>query len=84
MNADELFLQCVAMASPLKDSIVRDSLRLVDWQRTEHGGCSPHTFTMEDWDMIVGSDKLFARKFDPDIDAEVIDALYDRLKEKID
>ncbi len=79
-NADEMFLQCVAMASPLKDAITRDSLRLVDWQRTEHGGCSPHTFTMEDWDMLTGSDKLFARKFDPDIDAEVIDALYARLE----
>ena len=78
-NADEMFLQCVAMASPLRDQITRDSLRLVDWQRTEHGGCSPHTFTMEDWDMLLASDKLFARKFDPAIDREVIDRLYDRL-----
>lgn len=87
-NADEMFLQCVVMASPLQDAITRDSLRLVDWQRTEHGGCSPHTFTMEDWDMLTGSDKLFARKFDPDIDGAVIDRLYgrldERLKEKID
>ena len=80
MNADEMFLQCVAMVSPLRDTVIRDSLRLVDWQRTEHGGCSPHTFTMEDWEMITGSDKLFARKFDPDIDVEVIDALYARLE----
>ena len=82
MNADEMFLQCVVMASSHRDSVVRDSLRLVDWQRTEHGGCSPHTFTMEDWEMLTGSDKLFARKFDPDIDREVIDALYARLAEK--
>ena len=82
-NADEMFLQCIVMSSSYKDSIVKDSLRLVDWQRTEHGGCSPHTFTMEDWDMIVGSDKLFARKFDPNVDRKVIDALYARLQEKI-
>ena len=80
MNADEMFLQCVAMASPLKDTIVQENLRLVDWQRTEHGGCSPHTFTMEDWDMLTKSDKLFARKFDPDIDSSVIEALYRRLE----
>lgn len=79
MNADELFLQCIAMASPLRDTIVGRNLRLVDWNRTEHGGCSPHTFTMEDWDMLTGSEELFARKFDPDIDREVIDALYARL-----
>lgn len=81
MNADELFLQCVAMASPLKERIITQNLRLVDWVRTEHGGCSPHTFTMEDWDMLTCSDKLFARKFDPDIDRNVIDALYARLEQ---
>lgn len=80
MNADELFLQCVAMNSPLRDAIVRENLRLVDWRRTEHGGCSPHTFTMEDWDMLIKSEQLFARKFDPDIDRQVIDALYARLE----
>lgn len=80
-NADEMFLQCIAMSSAYQSSIMNDSLRLVDWQRTEHGGCSPHTFTMEDWEMLTHSDKLFARKFDPDIDRDVIDALYARLEQ---
>lgn len=79
VTADELFLQSVVMSSPLADTVVRENLRLVDWQRTEHGGCSPHTFTMADWDMLERSDKLFARKFDPDIDREVVDALYARV-----
>lgn len=80
VTADEMFLQCVAMASPLRDTIIRENLRLVDWSRTEHGGCSPHTFTMDDWDMLTTSDKLWARKFDPDADAAVIDALYARIE----
>lgn len=79
VTADELFLQSIVMSSPLADTVIRDNLRLVDWQRTEHGGCSPHTFTMEDYNMLVSSDKLFARKFDPDIDRQIVDALYARV-----
>ena len=82
ITADELFLQCIALSSPLKDTIERENWRLVDWKRTEHGGCSPHTFTMADYDMIVQSDKLFARKFDPKVDREIIDALYARVQKR--
>lgn len=80
LASDEMVMQCMAMASPCKDSVVRSNLRLIDWVRTEHDGCSPHTFTMDDWDMLTASDRLFARKFDPAIDAQVIDALYSRLE----
>ena len=79
LTADELFLQCLACASPYRDRIATDNLRLIDWERTEHGGCSPHTFTMDDWAMLTASDKLWARKFDPGTDASVIDALYARI-----
>ena len=76
-----MFLQCVVCSSVHQDEIVKENLRLVDWQRTEHGGGSPHTFTIEDYEMLTSSDKLFARKFDPDVDREIIDALYARLEE---
>ena len=78
LNADEMFVQCLAAASPYP--VVNDCLRLIDWQRTEHDGCSPHTFTMADWAILEASDKLFARKFDPAVDADVIDALYRRIE----
>lgn len=80
MTSDEMFLQCLACASPYKDRIERDNLRLIDWQRAEHDGCSPHTFTMQDLPMLLSSDKLWARKFDPNVDREVIDALYARIE----
>lgn len=80
LASDETFLQSIAMASPYAERIVKSNLRLIDWERTEHDGCSPHTFTMEDWDMLTGSDKLFARKFDPAVDRRVIDELYARLE----
>ena len=84
LASDETFLQSVAMASPYRDQIEKSNLRLIDWQRTEHGGCSPHTFTLADWDMITHSDRLFARKFDPNIDREIIDALYARVLQNSD
>ena len=82
LASDETFLQSIAMASPHADMVEKNNLRLIDWQRTEHDGCSPHTFTMEDWDMLMGSDRLFARKFDPNTDRDVIDALYARLMQR--
>lgn len=81
LASDETFLQSVAMASPLNAEVEKNNLRLIDWVRTEHNGCSPHTFTIEDYEMLTSSDKLFARKFDPDVDREIIDALYARLEE---
>lgn len=79
LNSDEMFVQCLACASDYPGKVVRDNLRLIDWARPEHGGCSPHTFTMADLPQLLESDKLWARKFDPGIDSEVIDVLYRRL-----
>lgn len=72
---DEVFLQTVAMASDYKDRVCGKTLRLTDWQRG-----SPYTFREEDYDMIVNSDQLFARKFDYKTDPVIVDKLYARLK----
>jgi len=56
--ADELFLHTLVMASPYKENIVDDDLREIDWNRGE-----PYIFTEEDFDLLVNSKDLFARKF---------------------
>lgn len=56
--ADEFFLQTVAMNSSLKDTVENEDLRYIDWDRG-----SPYTFTSEDYDILMASKKLFARKF---------------------
>lgn len=81
LNGDEMFLQCLAEASPMRGRIVNDNLRMIDWQRPEQDGCSPRTFTMEDCGALMASDKLFARKFDPNVDAQVIERLYRRIED---
>lgn len=75
--ADEVFLQTVASASPYKESIVDDSLRLIDWKRGD-----PYIFRSDDYDILSKSSKLFARKFDEDVDIEIVRRLLENLKDE--
>lgn len=65
--ADEIFLQTIGMNSPYRENITNTSMRLIDWKRG-----NPYTFTIEDYDLIMASDCLFARKFDESKDAKII------------
>lgn len=72
--ADEVFLQCLIMASPYRDTLVNNCLREIDWER----GC-PYTFRMEDVDAVLASPNLFARKFDMQVDEAAVQAMIQRL-----
>lgn len=63
---DEIFLQTVAMNSKLRDTIVLNYLRYIDWQRG-----SPYTFTSEDYDILMESNCFFARKFSDQVDSSI-------------
>jgi hypothetical protein len=71
-SPDESFFQTVLVNSPLRDRLVNDDLRYVDWSE---GGASPRVLTSYDLDRMLASHALFARKFDPAVDAEVLDVL---------
>lgn len=73
--ADEVFLQTVSMNSKYSGTIEDVSLRYIDWTRG-----TPYTFTIEDLELLVGSDKLFARKFSERKDSQIIEKLYKHLK----
>ena len=75
--ADEVFLHSVAMASPYRDTIVDNCLRSIDWDRG-----SPYVFRLEDVEDLLVSGKLFARKFDTQIDPQAIDAVVAHLTQK--
>ena len=75
--ADEVFLQSVAMASPLRDTIVDNYYRSIDWTRG-----SPYTFRSEDVPELLASPNLFGRKFDIDLDPESVHRIADYLTEK--
>ena len=79
--ADELFVQTLVHNSEFRERLyhpVYDGSRLanqryIDWSSSTNG--SPHTFRMADFDAIVSSGCLFARKFSMDADP----ALFDRI-----
>ena len=76
---DEIFFQTILLNSPLRDDVVNDNLRYIDWSRLP----APAILGADDYEAIVGSTALFARKFDPTLDAAVLDML-DRHADALD
>ena len=69
---DELFFQTILYNSPHKKDLVNDNLRYIDWSEKK---ASPKTFTLADVPLLTASGKLYARKFNANTDAAVLDEL---------
>lgn len=71
--ADEVFMQTILYNSDFRKNLFISTdgdpvnRRLIDWKRG-----NPYVFRKEDIDMIESSHCLFARKFDNEIDSEII------------
>lgn len=50
-------------------------MRLTDWNRG-----NPYVFRNEDYEELVQSKYIFARKFDEKIDEKIIDRLYEHIE----
>ncbi len=70
---DEMFFQTLLLNSPLKDRVVNDNLFFIDWENP-NPSC-PRVFEKDDFERLVNSPKLFARKFDATRDSEILDLL---------
>ncbi|RZL57764.1 MAG: glycosyltransferase, partial [Pedobacter sp.] len=68
-GADEFFYATILMNSPHQDTIVNNNLRLITWA---DGLANPVILTQDHIEIIQRSDKLFARKFDIHVDAEIL------------
>lgn len=73
MIPDECFFQTLLMNSPLAPAVAARNLTYVDWRPPW-----PGILTMADLPRLQQSDCLFARKFDPATDSQILDLL-DRL-----
>ncbi|HSK16940.1 MAG TPA: beta-1,6-N-acetylglucosaminyltransferase [Gaiellaceae bacterium] len=71
---DEIFFQTILLNSPLRDAIVNDDLRYLEWRHPEVAG-GPAVLRRADFENIMSSGKLFARKFDATEDAEILDLI---------
>ncbi|WP_300752943.1 beta-1,6-N-acetylglucosaminyltransferase [uncultured Brachyspira sp.] len=79
-GSDEYFFQSILLNSEFKNKCVNNNLRYIDWSGQK--GSSPKTFTIKDYNDIKNNinDNLFARKFDENIDNDIIDKLYKDLE----
>lgn len=78
--ADELFMQTIVYNSPFANSIYMGenrTMRLIDWNRG-----NPYIFKKFDFEEIKLSPCLFARKFDIDVDREIIYSVKNMLKKE--
>jgi hypothetical protein len=75
---DEVFFQTILLNSPLRDTIVNDHLRFIDW--SEDPG--PTILRTEHLPALLGSGKLLARKFDATVDERILDVLDARIDEE--
>ena len=79
---DEIFLQTIVYNSKYFDNLYlkqdnsyKANQRYIDWTRGE-----PYTFKINDYDELIKSDMLFARKFSTKIDKEIVDKIYDYVR----
>lgn len=73
--ADEGFFQTVMMNIFPHGEVVNDDLRTIDWVPDGEIKLRPRTFTARDALRLTLSPDLFARKFDSNEDAEILDIL---------
>ncbi|CAM4238744.1 Core-2/I-Branching enzyme [Pedobacter westerhofensis] len=59
--SDEFVFQTILLNSPIKDKIINDNFRYIDWSA---GGANPKVLNESDAEKISASKDLFARKFD--------------------
>lgn len=70
--SDELFLQTVLMNSPFRNKVVGRNFRHIDFKRGR-----PYVWHVDDINELKCTDDLFARKFDFDIDENIINMIFD-------
>jgi hypothetical protein len=75
---DELFLQTILLNSPFSadryinefDSDPHQTMRLIDWNRG-----APYIYRLSDFEELMDSGCLFARKFDTAVDAPIVEKI---------
>lgn len=80
---DEIFMQTIIISSKFKNNLywkkfdnnTQAIMRLIDWNRG-----NPYVFTIDDYEEIKNSNMLFARKFQANVDEEIILRIYEDFK----
>ena len=73
--ADESFFQTVLMNTSFDGVLINDDKRAIIWIPDGDIKLRPKTFTEDDVKFLLEGNNLFARKFDDNIDSNIIDNL---------
>lgn len=81
--ADEFIIQTIVENSEFKNNVYAGgiddgNLRMINWSRGVKG--KPYIWKKEDKDMLLSTHHLWARKFDTNVDYEIINILIKRIK----
>ena len=68
---DEMFFQTILKNSHVREKIVNDDMRYIDWTRLP----TPAILVKDDFQCLKESKDLFARKFDMRVDADILDLI---------
>src|ERR1700748_2310228 len=71
-GSDEFIFQTIIMNSHWKEQVHNNNYRYIDWSG---GGSHPKLFTTDDYEKIIATDNILGRKFNMDIDANVLDLI---------
>lgn len=76
-GSDEFYFQSILLNSEFNNNCINDNLRYLIW-----GVGTPINFTIKDYDDIKNNinNNIFSRKFDENIDNDIIDKLYKDLE----
>jgi hypothetical protein len=77
---DEIFYQTLILNSHFKDKVINDDLRYRDWG--DVNAFHPRNLEKKDFEKIRESGKLFARKFDMTVDADILDMIDEMILSK--
>ena len=76
---EEFFFQSIFMQSQYRKNVVPNNLRYTDW--VKRYGSRPAFLDGTDFDKVIASDCIFARKIDPVISKELVEKIDEYLKE---
>jgi hypothetical protein len=74
VHPDEMLFHTIIMNSPFAGRAINENFRYLEWVK---GNPNPNILTRNDFHKIVESHGHFARKFDPEIDEEILNMLDD-------
>ena len=89
-TCDEIFLPTLVCNSPFRERLYypepvknqkevnMSNLRFIDWTRGESIR-HPCTFRADDMQLLENTPHFWARKFDENVDSQIIDMIYDKL-----